>query len=116
VIRDNPLNIKLTSKYYNWEDSQWSSYMMEIMQNLEPRHIVADETIYDDMEEVEEIIFVTSGTYTIGYTINSNEYFALKLGSKSIIGDYSVMFNKRSEFLYRAFSNMDCQAIRKCNF
>ena len=77
LLRENPLNIKLRSKYYNWEDSQWSQFMMDIMQNLEPRHFTADETIYADMEEVEEIIFVINGSYTIGYTINSDEYFAL---------------------------------------
>ncbi len=89
---------------------------MDIMRNLEPRHFNVGETIYDDMEEVEEIIFVVSGFYTVGYTVNSTEYFALKMGPKTIIGDHSVMFNKRSEFLYRAYFNMDCQAIRKCNF
>lgn len=86
------------------------------MQNLEPRHFAKEDTIYDDMEEVEEIIFVVSGSYLVGYTVNSTEYFALKMGPKTIIGDHSVMFNKRSEFLYRAYFNMDCQAIRKCNY
>ncbi len=89
---------------------------MDIMRNLEPRHFTVGETLYDDMEEVEEIIFVVSGFYTVGYTVNSTEYFALKMGPKTVIGDHSVMFNKRSEFLYRAYFNMDCQAIRKCNF
>lgn len=116
LVQDNPLNLRLRSKYYSWDDSQWSSYMMDIMRNLEPRHFTVGETIYDDMEEVEEIIFVVSGFYTVGYTVNSTEYFALKMGPKTIIGDHSVMFNKRSEFLYRAYFNMDCQAIRKCNF
>ena len=89
---------------------------MSMMQNLEPRHFTAEETIYDDMEDVEEIIFVVSGSYLVGYKVNSTEYFALKMGAKTIIGDHSVMFNKRSEFLYRAYFNMDCQAIRKCNY
>jgi len=35
------------------------------------------------------------------------------MGIKSIIGDYSVIFKKRSEFLYKALSDMDCYAIRK---
>ncbi len=108
LLQDNPHNIKLKSKYYSWDDSQWSSYMMSIMQNLEPRQFASGETIYDDMEEVEEIIFVVSGSYTVGYKVNSTEHFALKMGPKTIVGDHSVMFNKRSEFLYRAYSNMDC--------
>ena len=35
------------------------------------------------------------------------------MGIKSVIGDYSVIFKKRSEFLYKALSDMDCYAIRK---
>lgn len=61
LLQDNPLNLKLRSKYYSWDDSQWSSYMMIMMQNLEPRQFAAGDTIYDDMEDVEEIIFVVSG-------------------------------------------------------
>jgi hypothetical protein len=35
---------------------------------------------------------------------------------RCVIGDVSIMFRRRSEFLYRALSDMDCQAIRKHNF
>jgi hypothetical protein len=34
------------------------------------------------------------------------EYLALRLTQKSVIGDMSVMFMKRSEFLYRALTDM----------
>ncbi len=89
---------------------------MMIMKNMEPRKFFAGDTIYNDMEEVEEIIFVLTGDYLIGYSINSIEHFALRLGCKTVIGDHSLMFRKRSEFLYRAFNDMDCYAIRKGNF
>lgn len=35
---------------------------------------------------------------------------------KSVIGDYSVMFQKRSEFLFKALEDMHCMAVRKSNF
>jgi hypothetical protein len=38
------------------------------------------------------------------------------MGYKSVIGDQSVMFLRRSEFLYKALSPMDCMAIRKSKF
>jgi hypothetical protein len=30
-----------------------------------------------------------------------------------VIGDYSVVFRKRSEFLYKALTDMDCYGLRK---
>jgi hypothetical protein len=38
---------------------------------------------------------------------------ALKMGVRSVIGDYAVMFQKRSEFLYEALTDMECMALRK---
>jgi hypothetical protein len=35
---------------------------------------------------------------------------------RNVIGDISIMFRRRSEFLYRALTNIDCQAIRRHNF
>lgn len=48
--------------------------------------------------------------------MNSVEYLALRLGQKTVIGDQSIMFLKRCEFLYKALSNMQCLAIRKHKF
>jgi hypothetical protein len=90
--------------------------MVALMQRMEPRRFEKGEIIYHDMEDVEEIIFVLNGPYAVGYTVNSVEYLALKLGPKTVIGDQSVMFLKRSEFLYKALDNMDCQAIRKSKY
>ena len=35
---------------------------------------------------------------------------------RNVIGDVSIMFRRRSEFLYRAKTSIDCQAIRRHNF
>lgn len=90
--------------------------MMSLMQAMEPRHFNKGEIIYHDMEEVDELIFVVKGEYAIGYTLNSTEYLALRLSARSVIGDYGIMFHKRSEFLYKVLYDMDCQAIRKAKF
>lgn len=127
------------SKYYSWEDNSWSSFMMAVMRNLEPRLYQKDELICHDMEEVDEILFVLTGTvsllllisyqYAIGYTVsypkndptkggkqNRQVTLALKMGPKTVIGDYALMFKQRSEFLYEALSDLNCMAIRKRNF
>lgn len=35
---------------------------------------------------------------------------------RTVIGDICIMFRRRSEFLYLALTNLDCQAIRKHDF
>ena len=38
------------------------------------------------------------------------------MSERNVIGDISIMFRRRSEFFYRAITDMDCQAIRKQDF
>lgn len=95
-------------KFLTWEDRTYSSFMIKFMQNLEPRQYYAGEVILRDMEEVEEIQFVIKGEFSVGYTINNEEHLALKMADRNAIGDMSIMFKRRSEFFYRALSEMDC--------
>lgn len=53
------------SKYFTWVDPQWASFMIKLMQNLEPRKILAEEFIYRDLDPVDEIIFVQTGNVRI---------------------------------------------------
>ena len=48
--------------------------------------------------------------------MNNQENLATKMQDRNVIGDISIMFRRRSEFLYRALSDLDCQAIRRHNF
>lgn len=91
-------------KYYTWKDGLYSAFMMALMRNLEPRRFVKGDVILNDMEEVEEVIFVCSGEYAIGYMLNDRLRMAVKLGARSVIGDHSVVLKKQSEFVYQALS------------
>jgi hypothetical protein len=48
------------------------------------------------------------GDFTVGYQINNEEHLAIKMSDRNVIGDISIMFRRRSEFFYRAISEMDC--------
>ena len=37
----------------------------------------------------------------------------MKLSKKTVIGDHSIVLQKRSEFIYRALTDMDCYGLRK---
>ena len=91
---------------------------------LEPRLYESGETIIDAGEEVDEQIFVinrdpkrpieSTGFYCIGFSVKkSRKYYHVKLGPKSIICGYENLYNKNSEFCYRAMMNMDAYGLRK---
>eukprot|EP00347_Sterkiella_histriomuscorum_P018178 403346494 len=101
------------SKNYGWADTQYASFMVQIMQSLEPRKYMRNEMILMDLDEVDEVTFVCTGEYGVGYQLNNQQYLSIKIGQKSVIGDYSVVFHKRSEFLYKALTDMDCYGLRK---
>mmetsp|Transcript_35740 Transcript_35740/g.26547 ORF Transcript_35740/g.26547 Transcript_35740/m.26547 type:complete len:97 (-) Transcript_35740:490-780(-) len=54
---------------YSWEDDKFQSFMIKVLQSLEPRFVTNKEYIYRENEDVEEIFFVMSGEYVIGYTV-----------------------------------------------
>ena len=56
---------KIPNKYYTWQDTKWSSFMVSFLKNLEPRRFKKGEIIYRDLEEVEEIYFINSGDVSI---------------------------------------------------
>jgi hypothetical protein len=60
MIRDEVAIVqnKRQSKFYEWKDPYWSTFMVALMQRLEPRRVNAGEIIYHDSEEVHEFLFV----------------------------------------------------------
>ena len=54
--------------------------MIEILKVLEPRQFLAKETINNELDEVNEILFIEKGEYNIGYEVNKTEKFKLRMG------------------------------------
>ena len=52
-------------KFYTWKDNTYCSFMIKILQRLEPRLYEKDDIILKDQDEVEEIIFVQKGEVII---------------------------------------------------
>lgn len=52
---------------YSWEDTQYQQFMIKTLQRLEPRFFQPKEFILEEGEEVNEQIYVTSGSYSIGF-------------------------------------------------
>jgi|LauGreDrversion4_2_1035121.scaffolds.fasta_scaffold664860_2 hypothetical protein len=48
------------------------------------------------------------GEFAVGYSVNNKEHLALKMTERNPIGDISIMFKRRSEFSYKAITDIDC--------
>jgi hypothetical protein len=52
--------------------------MIQMLQLLEPRHEVKGQTIIEELNEVNEIIFMTKGKIGVGYEINKSKRLVLQ--------------------------------------
>lgn len=87
--------------------------MISILKALEPICIDAKEIIYNELDEVNEIIFVEEGSYDIGYEINKIRKFILRISKNTVIGAFNVLFDRRQNFIYRTHSDCKGYFIRK---
>ena len=55
----------------------YQNFMVKLMRKLEIRKFRAHEIILNELEECDEIIFVQSGRYAIGYEINKLKMYRL---------------------------------------
>ena len=74
--------------------------MTEIMQNLEVRQFYPNEIIAKELEECQEVLFVFSGKYNVGYEINKKRYLRKQFGPSTIIGGFNLCFQKRFIFIF----------------
>lgn len=87
--------------------------MIEILKVLEPRKFLAKETINNELDEVNEILFIEKGEYNIGYEVNKTEKFKLRMGQNTVIGAFNICFNKRQIFIHRTHTECRGYSIRK---
>jgi len=88
--------------------------------NLIPRVYAEkdDNIIFDETDEVLEIIFIVRGEVGVGFKLQNaldNKRYELTtmLGSQSFFADYHVFTNTRSEFCYIAPSNVEALSLSK---
>ena len=94
--------------------------MIEVLQNLECRRDEKYVILYNELDEMNEVLFFESGTFELGYEINrfTKYIFKFKNGPSraNVIGLYGATFNKRSEFKFRTATECRGFFIRKLNW
>jgi CRP-like cAMP-binding protein len=64
---------------YTWEDQNYRDLMIKIVRTLEPRRLEAGKIIYKTLEEVDEIYFIEKGAVDIGFEINREPNYVIRL-------------------------------------
>lgn len=87
-----------------------------MLKSLEPLYIEAKQVIYHELDCVDEVIFIETGEYNVGYKVNKCEKFKLRFGQKTVIGAFNICYNMRHIFIYK--THLDCKGyfIRKSNW
>ena len=99
---------KNKNAFYYWHNDIYSSFMIDFFKYLEPYQYHPGDVINGELSDVNRILFVMSGELRIGYTVNHVEYLNILRKAGSTVGAYECTFNRRSVWVYRAKSLMNC--------
>ena len=69
--------------------------MSLVLQKLEPIKFEKGTMILDELDQVNEVTFIIADDYHIGFSINKDMHFKMKMTRQSI-GDYYLTFNGKS--------------------
>jgi hypothetical protein len=100
---------------YTWDDPSYKNFMSKILSNLEPIQYQKEELIMDELDEVNQVIFILRDAYHVGFYINKGVQYKLKLKQFSI-GDYFITFNMKSQYAYKAACQCSGYFIRRKNW
>ena len=104
-------------------DYKHREFLVEFVKRLEPRFYTQNgDMIQDQYEEIFEVVFITKGSVGVGYRLFNEIFYGMKIVMMhdkkiiSVINDYSCLYNKCSEFLYKPIDHVEGLAMRKENF
>ena len=70
--------------------------MMTLVLKLEARQEPKGTIIFRTVEEVDEIFFIEKGSIDIGFEINRNGKYVMRLRNGGVVGAYNVTQNKKT--------------------
>ena len=101
---------------YTWKDDEYIEFMMQFLRDLDPRHELANSLIFDELDDINEVLFIQKGVVEIGYQLNKQRKYVVRYEDKTMIGAYNCTFNMRIIFCYRAKTLCEGMSMRKSNW
>ena len=87
--------------YFTWHDMSYRQFMHNILRRLEPCQYPKYWTMLNELDECGEITFIQKGRIFVGFEMNRQKKFVLKLEDKCVIAAFNVTFGQRSRFIYK---------------
>jgi hypothetical protein len=87
--------------------------MIRIMTYLEPRIEKAGSVLFEELDEINEVIFIMMGTIEIGFEINKTRKFVIRFDKSHMQGAYNCIFDERSMFIVMCKTECSGYFIRK---
>lgn len=114
IIKPTYGNIK--NARYTWQDPDYNRFMGTLVSHLEPiKYEKKGIILLDELEEVNEVIFIIDEFYHVGFSINKVVHLKLKQ-KQAMIGDYNLTFNQRSQYVYKTSCACHGFFIRRKNW
>ena len=102
--------------FYSWEDQYYRSFMATLLKNLEPRKEESDVVLFQELDDVSEILFISKGQVDMGFEINRKRYFVFRQKNKLVIGEHECSFNQKSMYIYKTNTVCLGHSIRKLHW
>ena len=89
--------------------------MTDFLQSLTPINCILAGSIWaHELDDMNEVLFINQGSKIgMGYELNRQSRFPLEVSGCTIIGAFEVSFNRRSQFVYKANTNITGYFMRK---
>ncbi len=79
-------------RFYTWDDLEYGSFMEKVLLRLIPYMAKKDSILFDELDEVSEILFISCGKVDIGFKVNSKPKFIIRFAHKSVLGAYHCTY------------------------
>ena len=86
--------------------------MIMIFQSLCPISMDKNAIIFKELDRVDIFLFVTSGSYDIGYVINNIPSYRIRRFKGTTIGLFNICFDRRMIFNFKAHEKLEGFFIR----
>lgn len=87
--------------------------MLDILMSLQPRQEFAGTVLFEELQEINEILFISKGICDVGFEINKLKKYVLRFTDKVVVGAYNCTFRLRAIFCYRCKTDCEGYSIRK---
>jgi len=84
--------------------------MIATLTQLEPREALSQETLYQELDVVQEICFFQKGAVDLGYEINKKKMYKLRLKKNLVLGAFYTTFDRRA--MYTVKASQDCSGFQ----